>query len=88
MYTKENFNKDGKVISYRFITSYKDPLTNTNKNISRTWTIPIELTSKKQIERELENQKVQFLKYVQNLSSGVYSDEVYQDITLKELANQ
>lgn len=88
MYTKENINKDGKVISYRFITSYKDPLTNTNKNISRTWTIPIELTSKKQIERELENQKVQFLKYVQNLSSGVYSDEVYQDITLKDLANQ
>ena len=88
MYTKENINKDGKVISYRFITSYKDPLTNNNKNISRTWTIPIELTSKKQIERELENQKVQFLKYVQNLSSGVYSDEVYQDITLKDLANQ
>ena len=88
MYTKENFNKDGKVVSYRFITSYKNPLTNTHKNISRTWTIPIELTSKKQIERELENQKVQFLKYVQNLSSGVYSDEVYQDITLKDLANQ
>ena len=76
MYTKENINKDGKVISYRFITSYKDPSTNKHKNISRTWTIPIELTSKKQIERELENQKVQFLKYVQNLSSGVYSDEV------------
>ena len=87
MYIKENKNKEGKIISYRFITSYKDMLTNKNKNISKTWTIPFDLTTKKQIERELDNQKVLFLQYVKNLASGIYNEKAHKDMTITELSS-
>lgn len=86
MYIKENKDKNGKVISYRFITSYKDPLLNKTKNATRTWKIPFNLTTKKQIERELNIQKVKFLQDIKNLESGIYSNEIYNNITLKEFA--
>ena len=55
MYTQENKNKDGQVISIRFFCAGKDPLTQKNKTYGKTFKIPKNLTKK-----ELENEKLKF----------------------------
>ena len=67
MYTKENINKDGKVISYRFITSYKDPLTNNNKKVPKYIKLSI----------AVENSIFKYTKTIEKILSLWYNHNVY-----------
>ena len=58
MYRKANYNKNGKLISYRLVCSYKDFFTQRHKNNTKTWKVPAELTGKKEIQRAL-NQEIE-----------------------------
>lgn len=70
MYRKENFDKDGKLISYTLRCAYKDYRTGKYKNNTRTWKIPQDLTGKKEIQKALNEEISKFRKDTLELSNG------------------
>ena len=85
MHIKPNYNKKKEIISYRLMASGKDPNNGNNKVYTKTWKIPKDL-SIKEIKKELEHIKSNFIKEVEKLSNGIQIKE--NNIKFVDFANE
>ena len=85
MHIKENKDKYGNIISYRFHCSGKEPNTGKQKLYTNTWKVPYGL-SKKDIKHELIKAQLEFEKKVEKISLGLQVEENY--IMFKDFAEQ
>ena len=69
MYDQPNYDKNGKIISYRLKCSIKNPKTNKFEQKSETWRVPEGLTQKI-IVRALKEEKARFRKELEDIYSG------------------
>ena len=72
MYVEERKDKNGDIISYRLICSGKDAYSGKHKNYTKTWKIPIGMTSKKEISHALNKAKYEFEEEVEKASNGIH----------------
>lgn len=85
MHVQPNYNKDNKVISYRFMASGKDPFTGNNKLYTKTWKIPQDLTNK-EIKKQLKVVEIEFATEVEKTSKGMLVQQ--NNIKFKDFANE
>ena len=86
MYSKEKFDKNGNLISYRLICSGKDPLTGEHVNYTKTWKIPTGLTGKKEIKFQLDKEKIKFEEECKRKSLGLQAIE--NNLLFENFANE
>ena len=72
MHVEERKDKNGDIISYRLICSGKDAYSGKHKNYTKTWKIPIGMTSKKEISHALNKAKYEFEEEVEKASNGIH----------------
>ena len=86
MHVKENKDINGNLISYRLICSGRDAYSGKHKNYTKTWKIPIGITSKKEITHALNKAKYKFEEEVERLSCGIQI--INENPLFEEFANE